>query len=142
MILTNQTKTQHKCSIFSTKKNREAKETKKIQCQCWCWDAGPEISKWPLFKFLLGLFLTHKWLANIVKTAKSCCFVQKPYFAAFQTQPKNRENFMLRKFLAAQSRWNFKNRGHTFLSYLKHYFACKSCLQDLVSLQQVTYWHI
>ena len=96
------------------------------QCQCWCRDTDVEIFNWPLFKFLLGLFLTHKWLANIVKTAKSCCFVQKPYFAAFQTQPKNRENFMLRKFLAAQSRWNFKNRGHTFLSYLKHYLCAKA----------------
>ena len=108
--------------MFQTKENREVKETEKIQCQFW--DADPEI--WPLFKCLLGLFFTHKWLANIAKTAISCCFVGKPYLAAFQTQPKNRENFMLRNFLAAQIRWNFKNRGHTLLSYLKHYLCGKA----------------
>ena len=111
---------------FFNKKESWGKKNEKIQCQCWCWDASPEISKWPLFKFLLRLFLTHKWLAYIVKTAKFCCFIQKPYFAAFQTQPKSRENFMLPKFLAAQSRWNFKNCGHTFLSYLKHYSWAKA----------------
>ena len=111
---------------FLNKKESWSRRNENIQCQCWCWDAGPKVSKWSLFRFLLGLFLTQKWLANIVKTAKSCYFVQKPYFAAFQNSTKNQENFMLCKFLTAQSRWNFKNRGHSFLSYLKHYLCAKS----------------
>ena len=80
----------------------------------------------------LSSFWNHSWRTNDLQIWLAV-LLKNLMSRHFKTQPKNRKNFMPCKFLAAQSRWNFKNRGHKLPEAL---FVCKSCLQDLVFLKR------
>ena len=85
----------------------------------------------------LSFFWNYSWRANDLQISQKLqnltTLLKKTYFAVFQNSTKNFQNFILCNFLAAQSRWNFKNRGHTFLSYLKHYLCAKAVFKTWFS---------
>ena len=96
------------------------------QFQCWCRDA---MTRFPN-GYCLSFFWDYSWCTNDLQISKKlqnlAVLLKKLISRHFRTQLKNRENFMLCKFLAAQCRWDFKNHRHTFLSYLKHYLYVKA----------------
>ena len=95
-----------------------------MQCQYSCWDTGPEISKWLLFKFFWGL-LDEQMTCKYRKNCKNLLFCSKTLFRGISNINKKTEkiscdvNFFPHKV-------ELQSRGHTFLGYPKHYLCAKA----------------
>ena len=109
-------------------RQKNPKKTKKCSTNANV-DAEMQMTRFPN-GHCLSFFWDYSWrtydLQISQKLQNLAVLLKKLISRRFTIQSKNRENFMLCKFLAAQSTWNFKNRGHTFLSYVNHYLCAKA----------------